>query len=166
MSEHYLKLLPQIKVLLFDIDGVLTDGSLILSPDGEVLRSMNAKDGFALKHAAAKGLYTGAITRGTTAWLPERLKRLGMQDVVLNAQDKYDAFETLLFSYGWKKEEVLYMGDDLPDLAILNEVGIAACPADAAHEVREVCKYISPFEGGKGCVRDIIEKVMRVQEIW
>lgn len=166
MSEHYLKLLPGIRVLAFDVDGVMTDGSIILTPEGDPLRSVNTKDSYALKQAHKAGLHLAAITRSRSTILRDRLKQLGFDDVKIDITDKLDAYEELKYSYAWKDEQVLYIGDDVPDIPVLREVGVPCCPADAVHEVRDICRYISPFDGGRGCVRDIVEKVLRSQHKW
>ena len=166
MSEHYLKLLPKIKLLAFDMDGVFTDGTMMMIPGEEPVRSFFARDGFALREAVNAGLQIAIITRGKSEEVKRRMLALGVQDVVLAAFEKWDALETICFSYDIKPEEVLYMGDDIPDMEVLERVGVPTCPADAAHEVQHICKYISPFNGGRGCVRDVVEKVMRAQHKW
>ncbi|MAX79534.1 MAG: 3-deoxy-D-manno-octulosonate 8-phosphate phosphatase [Crocinitomicaceae bacterium] len=166
MATHYLKQFPHIKALVFDVDGVLTDGSVTIMPSGEMVRTLNVKDGYALKTAAAKGFKLGIITGGNNIQLKERLLNLGVHDVFLKSSHKMERLEEFCLMHDLKLEEVLYMGDDLPDYEVMQHVGIATCPQDAAHEIREICSYISPFEGGKGCVRDIIEKVLRTQDKW
>ncbi|MDR9488439.1 3-deoxy-D-manno-octulosonate 8-phosphate phosphatase [Salibacter sp.] len=166
MSEHYLKKLPKITTLVFDVDGVLTDGSITLMPDGEMIRTLNTKDGFAMKQAAKAGLRMIAITRGSSQIVKDSLLRLGFEDVALNIIDKLDKYDEYRHIYDLQEDEVLYMGDDLPDLEVMREVGLPTCPKDAVKEVRDECVYISPFDGGRGCVRDVIEKVMRAKEMW
>lgn len=163
---HYLKRFPTLKAFAFDVDGVLTDGNVTIMPSGEMVRTLNVKDGYAIKTAVQKGFYLAAITGGRNEQLKDRLKALGVHDVFLSASAKLEALDTFCLSYDLKPDEVLYMGDDLPDYEILNAVGVSSCPADAAHEIREICQYISPFNGGKGCIRDVIEKVLRTQDKW
>lgn len=166
MNEHYLKALPRITVMIFDVDGILTDGSILLTPDGEALRSLNTKDGHALARAAEAGIKLFAITRGSSDIIKKGLMRLGFEDVALKTFDKYDKYKEYKHIYEFEDEEVVYMGDDLPDIELLREVAVPACPADAVHEVKEICRYISPFNGGRGCVRDVVEKVLRAQGKW
>ena len=166
MKEHYLKKLPKVKGIVFDIDGVLTDGNVTIFPSGEMVRQLNVKDGYALKTAALKGLKIGIITGGRNEQMKERLLALGVHDVYLASTSKIERLEEFCLGYDLQPDDILYMGDDLPDYEVLQNVGIATCPKDAAHEIREICDYISPFEGGKGCVRDVIEKVLRTQDKW
>jgi 3-deoxy-D-manno-octulosonate 8-phosphate phosphatase (KDO 8-P phosphatase) len=166
MAEHYLKKLAKIKLLAFDMDGVFTDGTMMMFPGEEPVRSFHARDGFALRQAIEAGLQIAIITRGKSEEVKRRMLALGVQDVVLGAFDKWDALETLLFSYDITADEVLYMGDDVPDLEVLERVGIPCCPSDAIFEVQKACTYISDLPGGKGCVRDVIEKVMRAKDLW
>ena len=166
MSKHYLQLLPTIKLLAFDMDGVFTNGSMMMIPGEEPVRSFFARDGFAIREAVAAGFQVAIITRGKSEEVKRRMTALGVQDVVLAAFEKWDALETICFSYDIKPEEVLYMGDDVPDIEVLERVGVPTCPADAAFDVQKICTYISPLEGGRGCVRDVVEKVMRAQGKW
>ena len=166
MKEHYLKSLPKIKGLVFDIDGVMTDGTVTIFPSGEMVRQLNVKDGYAIKTASLKGLKVGVVTGGKNLQMKDRLLDLGVHDVYLSSANKPEKLEEFCLAHDLKPEEILYMGDDLPDYEVLQSVGIATCPKDAAHEIREICSYISPFEGGKGCVRDVIEKVLRTQDKW
>tara|TARA_B100000780_G_C21074095_1_gene432332 strand:+ start:442 stop:942 length:501 start_codon:yes stop_codon:yes gene_type:complete len=166
MSDHYLKLLPKVKALVFDVDGVFTDGSMFIMPGMEVMRSLNARDTYSVRRAVDAGLHIGVITRGRSEDVKKGLEMVGVQDISLGAMDKWDVLETWKFSYDWDLSEVLYMGDDIPDIDVLKHVGVPCCPSDAVQEVQDMCKYISPFEGGKGCVRDVIEKVMKAQDLW
>lgn len=163
---NYKTKLKQIKAVLLDVDGVLTDGTVTLMPDGSMSRSMNTRDGFAMQLAVKKGIIIGIITGGKDPMVTKRLNNLGITDVYLNSSDKKDDFENFLYKYDLKKDEIIYMGDDIPDLAVFNLVGLACCPNDAAPEVRKSCEYISPINGGKGCVRDIIEQMLKVQGKW
>ena len=162
----YLDLFSQLKAFIFDVDGVLTNGQVVLLPDGQQMRQMNSKDGYALQIAVKKGYIVASITGGKSIQVKERLAALGITDIHLGAMYKDEALEDIVHDHSIKKEEVMYMGDDIPDLCVLNQVGLSACPADAAWEVKSISKYISPVNGGAGCVRDIIEKVMRSQGNW
>lgn len=168
MSEHYLKRFPKVKALIFDVDGVLTDGKIMLMPGvKDPVRSIHTRDAFALRTAVDAGLYVAVLSRGHSEELKTRLLNFGLSDAFFGKMDKEDTLEEILHIYTeFTAEEILYMGDDIPDLPVLNRVGIPTCPEDAAHEVRSVCKYISPHKGGEGAVRDVIEKVLRTQNKW
>lgn len=166
MKEHYLKLLPGIKTFMFDVDGVLTDGSVTLMPNGEQVRKMSSRDGYALQLAVKKGYRVVIITGGSSQQVKDRLQGLGIQDVFLKSSDKKEVFDEYLMIHDLDPMEILYMGDDIPDYEVMQEVGVAACPSDAATEIREISAYISPVKGGYGCVRDVIEKVLRSQKNW
>lgn len=158
--------LAQITTFIFDIDGVLTDGSVILEPTGEQTRTMNIKDGYALQLAVKRGYKVAIISGGKNEIVRNRFSGLGIYDVFMGASNKLDALDELKLTYDLKNEEILYMGDDIPDYEIMNIIGLATCPNDAAPEIREIAQYISPINGGKGCVRDVIEKVMRAKDNW
>ena len=166
MSGNFKQLLSGIRAFVFDVDGVLTDGSLILLPGGEQVRTMNIRDGYALQLAVKKGYYVAVITGGRSEEVRKRLVGLGITDVFLDSQVKRDSYEEFIASYDLKKENILYMGDDMPDLEVMSIVGVPACPKDAAAEIREISIYISEKKGGEGCVRDVIEQVMRLQGKW
>jgi len=158
--------LTAVKAVLFDIDGVLTDGRLHMHSDGTVSRTFHARDGFALQQAVKSKLIVGIVSAAREEILRERFLKLGIHNVILNCNDKLAAYEELKSSYGISDTEVLFMGDDLPDLEVMRTVGIPVCPDDAVHEIRAVSIYISPNNGGEGCVRDIIEQVLRAQGKW
>ncbi|MDD3459298.1 MAG: HAD hydrolase family protein [Weeksellaceae bacterium] len=162
----YKQKLRHITTLIFDVDGVLTDGNLILTADGEMLRTMNTKDGYAIQLAIKKGLRIAVITGGRDKMVEKRLRYLGVTDIYLNSRDKNEAYEDLLHSYNLKTEEILFMGDDIPDLEVMQKVGLACCPNDAVGDIRMICEYISHADGGRGCVRDIIEQTLKVQGKW
>ena len=166
MSNHYLKLLPGITTIIFDIDGVLTDGIVTLLPNGDQIRSLNSKDGFALQLAVRKGLKVCIITGGRSENVKMALNRMGVEDVYLSVSNKIDTYDDIKVMYDLTDDEIMYMGDDLPDYEIMSQVGIPACPNNAAREIRDISKYISDQDGGRGCVRDIIEKVLRAQRKW
>jgi 3-deoxy-D-manno-octulosonate 8-phosphate phosphatase (KDO 8-P phosphatase) len=165
-QKNYKELLNGVKALVFDVDGVLTDGTLILMPDGELVRTMNIKDGIIMKLAAKSGFRMCIITGGSSMAVKQRLNRLGISDVYLKTEDKFEALKEFVAMYDIKLEEVLYMGDDLIDYEVMSKVGVPVCPKDAVPEIKEICLYVSDKEGGKGCVRDIIEQVMKVQGKW
>jgi len=168
MSENinYKSQLKNIKSIVLDVDGVLTDGSIVLMENGDMVRTMNIKDGFAIQHAVKSGILVCVITGARSEAVKARLKYLGVQDVYIGAFNKIEVFEDYLASYSIDKSEVLYMGDDMPDYEIMKIVGLAACPKDAVNEIRELCKYVSSFDGGKGCVRDIVVQVLKAQGKW
>lgn len=162
---NYKEKLNHISAFVFDVDGVMTDGSIILI-NNEMIRNMNTKDGFALQFAVKKGYKIAVITGGKDASVVSRLNYLGITDIYLDSKDKWDDLEDFLYKYGLKPHEVLYMGDDLPDYEVMNQVGIGAAPKDACPEILSIADYISPTKGGKGCVRDVVEQVLRVKGDW
>ncbi len=160
-----LSLFKQIKVLIFDVDGVLTNSQLLILEDGSLLRQMNTRDGYAIKQALEEGLEVFIITGGKSTGVLKRLEGLGIPKRCIYAgiQRKIEVWEELTAHYQWKPETVLYMGDDFPDYEVMQQVGMACCPSDAVHEIKALCKYISPIKGGEGCVRDVIEKVIKLK---
>lgn len=166
MEISYKQLLPKVTTFIFDVDGVLTNGFVTIMPNGELVRTMNIKDGYALKTAVDKGYRICIISGGTNEGVRTRLANLGIEDIFLGAHNKVDQWNFIKEKYNLRAEEVLYMGDDIPDLPVLDKVGIPTCPNDAAPEVQQISKYISYKKGGEGCVRDIIEQVLRVQKKW
>jgi len=163
---NYKQRLSQITTLLFDVDGVLTDGKVIITTEGEMYRQMDTKDGYALKCALDAGLKIVIISGGTNEGVRNRLKALGVYDIYLGAHHKLDAYQDLLDNYDLKPENMLYMGDDVPDIPVMEKVGVSCCPQDAVTDVLQISDYISPKKGGEGCVREIIEQVLRVQGKW
>lgn len=166
MEISYKQILPKINTFIFDVDGVLTNGTLTIMPDGELVRHMNVKDGYAMKNALNKGFRVCIISGGTNEGVRNRLQALGIDDVFLGAHDKIKQYNELVKKYNLKPENVLYMGDDVPDYPVMKLVGLPACPNDAVREIQQVSKYISDKKGGEGCVRDVIEQVLRVQNKW
>lgn len=162
----YKQKLNNITTFILDVDGVLTDGTVTLMPTGEMVRTMHTKDGYAIQFAIKKGFRVAAITGGRDPMVVDRLKYLGMTDIYSGVHDKWDAYQDLLFSYNLKPEEIAYMGDDMPDIDIMKDVGLACCPNDAVADVRAISEYISLLNGGEGCVRDIIEQTMKAQRKW
>tara|TARA_B110000444_G_scaffold261094_1_gene311044 strand:+ start:6874 stop:7401 length:528 start_codon:yes stop_codon:yes gene_type:complete len=166
IEENYKKRLNNITTFIFDVDGVLTDGKLLISPNGEMLRLMNAKDGFAIKFAIDNQYKVIIISGGTDESVKNRLKSLGITDIYFDSHNKKKSYEHILDKYSLSPNEILYMGDDLPDIPVMNSVGIGTCPQDAAVDVKKIADYISHKDGGMGCVREIIEQVLRVQNKW
>lgn len=155
-----------ISTFIFDVDGVLTDGSVYLMPDFSQVRRMNIKDGYALQLAIKKGYNVWVVSGGNSAEVKERLRKLGVTDVHMGVLDKASVVDTLLLESQLQKEEVLFMGDDLPDLYAMQRCGMAVCPKDAAPEIREISHYISERKGGDACVREVIELVLRARGHW
>lgn len=166
MEKSYKEYLSQINTFIFDVDGVLTDGTIQISTDGELLRTMNLKDGYAMKHAIENDYVIAVISGGKNQGVAHRLKNLGVTDIYLGCEDKCMQMDEFFDIYDIKHNTVLYMGDDIPDLYPMKKVGLPCCPQDAASEIKEVSKYVSHRKGGKGCVRDVIEQVMKVQGKW
>ena len=161
-----LQLFKHITTFIFDVDGVLTDGTILVLNDGQMARSMNIKDGYALQLAVKKGYRVVVISGGTDLAVKERLNKLGVTDVFMKADNKTAILKEYMATHGLERDELLFMGDDIPDLASMRLVGLPCCPADAVPEIKQVSKYISPFEGGKGCGRDVIEKVLKLNGHW
>jgi len=155
-----------VTTLIFDVDGVLTNSQLLITERGELLRSMNTRDGYAIKRAIQVGLQVVIITGGNSKGVISRLKGLGVIDIYTNSHPKIDDYEELCSIYDLQKSKILYMGDDLPDYEVMQAVGLACCPANATPEIQAISQYVSPFNGGEGCVRDVIEKVLKLQNKW
>lgn len=162
----FLQNLKNITTFVFDIDGVLTDGTVIASESGDLLRTFNIKDGYALQLAQKRGFNICIISGGGGTATEKRFENLELPDVFLRVSNKVAVFEEYLASKDIKPEQVLYMGDDMPDYFVMQLVGIATCPADAVDEIKLVSHYISPRNGGDAAVRDVIEKVLKVQKKW
>lgn len=158
--------LKKISTFFFDIDGVLTNGEVHTSESGELLRTFNIKDGYALQLAVKKGYRICLISGGRGQAIQQRFEALGIPDIFLGVSNKTIVLQAYLDKHQLCKEETLYMGDDIPDLQVMQMVGIATCPADACEEIKAISAYISPFKGGKTAVRDIIEKVLKLQGKW
>ena len=165
-QPNYKALLPNITTFIFDVDGVLTNGKVLITSQGEMYREMDTKDGYALKCALVQGYRVCIISGGTNEGVRNRLKALGIYDIYLGAHHKQEPFQDLMDSYDLKPEEILYMGDDVPDIVVMEQDAVAACPNDAVSDVKEIANYVSHKKGGEGCVREIIEQTLRVQGKW
>lgn len=158
--------LTKIRAIIFDVDGVLSAETITLSAEGEPLRTVNIKDGYAIQLAEKLGLRIAIMTGGNTQAIRLRYERLGVEDLYMGCAVKIKVYEEFLSKYGLTDEEVMFMGDDIPDLEILRKVGCPVCPKDACSEVQEACLYISHQKGGYGCGRDVIEQTLRAQGKW
>ncbi|HTX87535.1 MAG TPA: HAD hydrolase family protein [Bacteroidales bacterium] len=163
---NYKELLKEIRTFIFDYDGVLTDGSVITLDDGEAYRVTNVKDGYALQLAIRNGYRVAVISGARADCMIHRLKALQIRDMFLGVENKLQTFREYLRINSIEPGQVLFMGDDIPDYEVMLEAGIPCCPADAAEEIKTVAKYISHVNGGRGCVRDVIEQVMKIQGKW
>ncbi|MFD2587134.1 KdsC family phosphatase [Croceitalea marina] len=166
MKKNYKEYLNQITTFIFDVDGVFTDGTLLITTKGEMLRKMNVKDGYALKTALQKGYNVCIISGGNNEGVRNRFKALGVTDIYLGAHHKQNPLDEYLDIHSIKPENVLYMGDDVPDIPPMKMVQLATCPQNAVAEVKSICDYVSHKNGGEGCVRDIIEQVLKVRGDW
>ena len=164
--KNFKEILYTIDTLIFDVDGVLTDGSLIVNTDGELLRKMNVKDGYALKAAIESGLNLAIISGGTNEGVRERLRILVTKHIYLGAHNKVNQLNEYIKSTSSDLNKIMYMGDDIPDIPVMKLVGLPCCPQDAANEVKKVCNYVSDKNGGNGAVRDIIEQIMKIKKTW
>ena len=165
-EKSYKEYLKHITTFIFDIDGVLTDGTVTVTTSGELLRNMSIKDGYALKTAVDLGYHICIISGGSNEGVKLRLEGLGIKEIHLGTHNKITHLNEFLKKYNLKQEHVLYMGDDIPDLHVMKLVGLPCCPQDAVPEIKAVSKYISHKKGGKGAVRDVVEQVLKVQEKW
>lgn len=163
---NVLELFKSVTTFVFDVDGVLTDGTLIVLPDGVMARRMNIKDGYALQFAIKRGYRVVIISGGISAEVEQRLKKLGISDVHMGVEDKHACLTAYMEKHNLLREEVLYIGDDIPDYQVMQLAGLACCPADAVTEIKSIAEYISPFNGGEGCGRDVIEKTLRLRGDW
>lgn len=163
---NYKEKLAPVKAFVFDFDGVMTNGDVWTYGNGEAVRCGNIKDGFAVQYAVKKGYLVAVISGATSKSIDNRMHSLGVEQVYTGCGDKIKTYEKFLSDNGLTDEQVLYMGDDLPDYPLLRRAGVSTCPADAAVEVKAVADYISLMPGGKGCVRDVIEQVMRLHGTW
>lgn len=158
--------LKKIRAIFLDVDGVLSCETIPQHPNGDPMRTVNIKDGYALQHAVKCGICVAIITGGKTEAVRVRYEALGLKDVCLGVAVKINTYNELKEKYSLKDEDIAYVGDDIPDYEVLQRCGLPCCPSDAAHEIKSICKYISHKEGGKGCVRDIVEQILKAQNLW
>jgi 3-deoxy-D-manno-octulosonate 8-phosphate phosphatase (KDO 8-P phosphatase) len=158
--------LKKIRAVFFDVDGVLSCETIPQHPNGDPMRTVNIKDGYAMQHAMKCGLILAIITGGRTEAVRIRYVSLGLKDVILGAAVKIKAYNDLKKKYGLRNEEIAYVGDDIPDYEVLTTCGLPCCPADAAPEIKAVCTYISHKNGGQGCARDILEQILKAKDLW
>ena len=158
--------LKKIRALAFDVDGVLSTNNVVLMEGGQPCRTANIKDGYALQLAVKRGLKLAIITGGKSQAVLTRYEGLGIKDVFLGVAVKIKKYEEWLKTNHLSHEEVIYMGDDIPDYEVMRQCGCPCCPADAATEIRQISTYVSPRDGGMGCVRDVVEQVLRAQGKW
>ena len=163
---NYKEIFKNITTVVLDVDGVLTNGDIILMPGMQPVRKMNAKDGYAMQLAVRNGIRMAIITGSRSPEVKERLQGLGITDIYLGASSKMESYEDLKMCYDLTDDEILYMGDDLPDYDIMKIVALAVAPQDAAPEIKSVADYVSPIDGGKGCVRDVLEQLLKIQGKW
>jgi 3-deoxy-D-manno-octulosonate 8-phosphate phosphatase (KDO 8-P phosphatase) len=161
-----LELFSQIHTFIFDVDGVLTNSQVLVMQDGQLLRQMSIRDGYALRRAVEQGYRVVVISGGKSEGVKIRLHNLGVTDVYLGIQEKLAIYEDVVARYDLDEGGILYLGDDLPDYEVMRRVGLPACPADAAPEIKRIAQYISPLGGGQGCARDVIEKVLKLKGHW
>lgn len=160
---NVLSLFKPIKHFIFDVDGVLTDGTLLVEGSGHLARTMHARDGYAMHTAIKKGYDVIIITGGKSEAVEKRLRGLGIEQVFIGVKDKVAVLESIT---NIDLEKTIYMGDDMPDYEVIQKVGLPTCPQDACNEIKDLCKYVSPIDGGQGCVRDVIEKVLKLNNDW
>jgi 3-deoxy-D-manno-octulosonate 8-phosphate phosphatase (KDO 8-P phosphatase) len=163
---NYREGLGKIKAFVFDVDGVLGSDKVLLSPDGDMLRTMNIKDGYAMHYATLKGYVIAITTGGASELVRKRFVNLGIKDVYIKSHNKMDDYIDFITKHNLKDDEILYMGDDLPDYHVMQRVGLPTCPLTAAEEIKSISKYISDKPGGDGAVRDVIQQVLRLQGKW
>ena len=163
---NLLELFAPIRTFVLDVDGVLTDGSLLATEDGQLLRKMNIKDGYAIQLAIKKGYKVWILSGAKSEGVRIRLQKLGVKDVHIGIETKKELLMDIALASETAYDSVLYMGDDIPDYAAMQLCGLPCCPADAVAEIKGIAKYISPYKGGEGCVRDVIEKVLKLNGDW
>lgn len=158
--------LMKVKAFIFDVDGVLSSECIVLDSNGELLRTTNFKDGYAIQYAVKKGYQVAIITGGTSDAVEKRYRGLGVKDIYMASKNKIVDFEDFIARYKLDPDTIMYMGDDLPDLEVMKRIGVPTCPANAVEQIKAISNYISDKNGGYGCVRDVIEQVLRAHSNW
>ncbi|MEC4114700.1 KdsC family phosphatase [Myroides pelagicus] len=166
MSKHFKIIMNDITTFIFDVDGVLTDGTVHVSQEGELLRAMNIRDGYAIKAAVENGYNVFIISGGSNDGVRKRFENLGVKEIHLGVSNKVAVYNQLISKYNLDAEQVLYMGDDIPDYHVMQLVALPTCPQDAVPEIKKIAKYTSHVNGGRGAVRDVIEQIMKTQQKW
>lgn len=164
--DSILQAFSKVTTLFFDVDGVLSDGTVLVPETGEQIRRFNIKDGYAINRAVKEGLNIIIISAGQNEGVRKRLEYLGVKEINLAVPNKKALMQSYLDKLNLSWEEVLYMGDDIPDYEVMSQVGIPVCPNDAAQDILALSKYVSPFKGGQGAVRDVLEKILKIQGKW
>ncbi len=162
----FLSKLKDINHIFLDVDGVLTNGRILVTEHGEQLRTFNVKDGYAIQYAIKAGLHVFIITGANSLGIQKRFQNLGVQEIHLGVTDKEAVFEQLRSKYAFEYTNCMFIGDDLPDLECMEKAGLAVCPSDAAEEIKNICHYVSTKTGGDGIVREMLEKVLKLQAKW
>jgi 3-deoxy-D-manno-octulosonate 8-phosphate phosphatase (KDO 8-P phosphatase) len=165
-KPSYKQKLHLIQAVFLDIDGVITDGKVIMHPSGEFLRNMSTRDGYAIKKAANSDVLVFVISGGSSESMRKRLEFLDVKEIHLSVKNKVEVLNSLLKKYSLTKEQALYMGDDIPDYEVMQEVGISACPKDACNEILGIADYVSHKKGGNGAVRDVLEQLLKIKSKW
>jgi len=163
---NYLEPFNDIEPFIFDVDGVIAKSGAYVLDSGKLLRKTNTRDGFALRAAVNCGYRVAVISQGRCEGIKIRMQNIGVTDIYIGQMHKMEAYEELIHLYDLDSATILYMGDDLPDYEVMCKVGLPVCPHDAAPEIKEIARYISPLGGGEGCVRDVIEKVLKLHGKW
>lgn len=164
--DNYQTKLQHITTFIFDFDGVLSDGKIYVLPDGDQMRATDVKDGYALQYALRKGYHVAVISGGYSETMRLRYQSFTGMDIYLKVRDKVEAFHEYLKRYNLTPDEVMFVGDDIPDYKVMMLAGLKCCPADAAQEIRQIVDYVSCCPGGRGCVRDVIEQTLKTQGKW
>ncbi len=158
--------LRKISTIVFDVDGVLSTSTIPMSVEGEPMRTVNIKDGYAIQLAVKHGLRIAIITGGVDASITKRYEKLGMKDIFMGCGVKLEVYHRYKEKHGITDEEIIYVGDDIPDYEVMREAGCTCCPKDACADIKTISTYVSPYNGGMGCARDILEQVMRAKGMW
>lgn len=166
MSKHFKEIMNDITTFILDVDGVLTDGKVHVTNNGDLLRIMSIKDGYAIKAALENGYRVCIISGGSNEGVKTRLSNLGVKDIFLGVSNKVEIFKKYCADHNLAADEILYMGDDIPDYHVMQQVGLPTAPQDASPEIKRISRYISHKNGGEGAVREVIEQVMKTQQKW